>query len=90
MKRMLSTFAGLGLVLVCTTVMAGDAIKGVGSSRSEAMDDANARAKEESVKRFGRESCITFAKLESCVYDRGEWVCTAHVANHEGSCSTRR
>lgn len=75
------------ILMVPVAVLAGEAIRGVGSSRSEAMDDANRRAGDESARRFGgKRQCYTPAKLESCIEDRGDWVCTAFVANHEGSC----
>jgi hypothetical protein len=75
------------ILAVPVAVLAGEVIKGVGATRSSAMDDANERAADESARRFGgKRQCYTPAKLESCVEDRGDWICTAFVANHEGSC----
>lgn len=90
MRNLVAMLVAGSLATWSTAAVAGTAIKGIGSTRSAAMDDANARAKAESVKRFGRDTCITFAKLDSCVIDQGDWICIAYVANHEGSCSTRR
>lgn len=73
--------------LMAVPAYAGEAVEGVGGSRSDAMNDANARARTESARRFaGNTGCITPARLDSCRQDQGDWICIAYVANHQGSC----
>jgi hypothetical protein len=68
-------------------VYAGSAVTGVGSNPTDAMDDANERARLVSIKRWGKSTCMTPATYESCRKDQnGYWVCTAYVANEQGSC----
>jgi hypothetical protein len=68
-------------------VYAGSAVTGVGSTPTEAMNDANARARDASIKRWGKATCMTHATYERCRKDdNGYWVCTAYVANEQGSC----
>lgn len=81
--------AAIGLALFAGSAVAayaGTAITGSGDSPSQAMNDANDRARAESQSRWGRNSCITPARYESCRKDQyGYWTCTAYVNNQAGS-----
>lgn len=81
---------GVGNLLAagaCALVLLfGTAVKGSGATRADAMNDADARATR--IAR-SRGTCITPAKLDECAQaSDGTWICTAYVANHQGSCSS--
>jgi hypothetical protein len=79
--------AGQVLAAAVFTLVAlfGTAVRGSGGSRAAAMDDADTRARRIAAERG---TCITPAKLEECTRESdGTWICTAYVANHQGSCS---
>lgn len=73
-------------VMISAAAIAGTAIYGYGSTRADAIRDANAQAESASVQRFGKRTCITRATHSNCSKDSEGWVCTAYVANHAGSC----
>ncbi len=62
---------------------AGHAIEGTGDTRSEAMRDAETRAKQVAQ---DEGTCITPPKTSDCRKDDGGWICVVYVANHQGSC----
>lgn len=81
----------VGALAICLTAMitiptiasAGEAVWGVGDTRSDALRDAEARAKE--IAR-AQGTCITPPKPSDCSKDEGGWKCVVYVANHIGSC----
>jgi hypothetical protein len=80
--KLAATMSALGLLFVSTAAHAGTSIEGICPS-----NDANARARVESAKRFNaNRNCISQARVDSCRFDRGDWICVAFVANHRGSC----
>ncbi|UIP07759.1 hypothetical protein LY632_05000 [Erythrobacter sp. SDW2] len=90
MLRKKSSFAAqiitASTVLVSAAAIAGTAVYGYGSTRADAIRDANAQAESASMARFGKRTCITRATHSTCSKDSEGWVCTAYVANHAGSC----
>jgi hypothetical protein len=87
-KFCVAFFTVMAFGLISSVAHAGTPVTGYSSySKSAAADDANKRARELSRKRFKRDDCITPARIESCKKDSdGGFLCTAHVANHQGSC----
>lgn len=86
LSRKLIAGAVAGVLLGSAGVaIAGTAVTGTGSSPAAAMDDANRRASQISQRQWGRGTCYTPARYESCRQQGGYWVCRAHVNNQAGS-----
>lgn len=68
------------LAAVSVQAWAGYPVEGTGSTKREAMDDADRRA----IQQGGCERIITHAKVSDCRHETdGTWTCVAYVANHE-------
>lgn len=87
MKRSISIVLFVAMSAISVPSFAGEPVQGSGHSRSAAANDANERARVESQRRFKRDGCYTPARIESCKKTGdGDYICTANVANHAGSC----
>jgi hypothetical protein len=62
---------------------AGTIVWGYGTTRSEAVDDTERKARDLARQKG---TCYEHVRPGSCRQDGGEWACSTDVANHKGSC----
>jgi hypothetical protein len=71
--------AAMAVAATVSVAWAGTWVYGYGYSRSVAMNDANARAREQAA---GSRTCYRQARGENCSERGGEWTCRAEVTHH--------